>query len=196
MDYVFALELKTGLEWSLASKVAPISADLITVFLIGLLVDRERAANTRLLYALSPLALLITAFHGQVEPVSVALGLGALVLARQHKPGWAGVALGCAIATKTWPVLFVPGVLREIPIHRWWRCLLTAGSALMAFFLSTRIILGGGLHNAVHVITSYRSFTGAYGGAACCTSSASCQILATPGLGSTQCSQSARCCLS
>jgi hypothetical protein len=163
MAYVFAAEIKTGIGWQTASKIVPLFADLATTVMVGAFVEARRAAMTRTLYAVSPLAILVAAHHGQVEPVSIALGLAALLLAGRGRPGLAGVALGFAVATKTWPVLFIPGVLRELPVRTWWRALLAAAGVIAVFLASNRVLLHGSLHNAVHVLTSYRSFFGSYG---------------------------------
>jgi uncharacterized membrane protein len=70
-------------------------------------------------YAVHSLRLLVVAWHGQVEPTAVALGLAALWAARRGRTGVGGLLLGLAASVKTWPVLFVPGVLRETPRRRW-----------------------------------------------------------------------------
>jgi hypothetical protein len=163
MAYVFAAEMKTGLSWQLASKIVPVLADLATVVMMGYLAEPRRAETTRLLYALSPIALLVAAHHGQIEPVAIALGIGALLLARRGRPASAGIALGLAIATKTWPLVFTPGVLRDVPTRAWWRVVTPAAGVLAALFVSTRVFLHGSLHTSLTILTSYRSYFGTYG---------------------------------
>jgi len=48
-------------------KALPVLADLVTIVLVGRLAG-HRAATARLLYATNPLALLVVAHHGQLEP--------------------------------------------------------------------------------------------------------------------------------
>jgi hypothetical protein len=164
MLYVFAGEIKTGVDWQLACKIAPIIADLVTVVLVGYLVKGRFSPQTiRFLYAVSPAALLVTAHHGQIEPVAVAFGLGALYLAGQGKAAAGGALCGLAIAAKTWPILFLPGVLRELPVRSWWRALAGTGAVLIGLFLSAGVILGDSLHRAAKELASYRSYFGSYG---------------------------------
>jgi hypothetical protein len=119
--------------------------------------------NARLLYALCPIAILVSAWHGQIEPIAIALGLSALLLAKHHRDTCAGIVLGLAIASKTWPVLFVPGVLREVKQSRWWRVLIAAGAVLLGLFASVQFVLHDSLSHAAHTMISYRSFVGSWG---------------------------------
>ncbi len=163
MPYVHALEILSGLPWPLAGKICPVLADLASIGLIGALAGRERAAAVRWQYAIHPLPLLVVAWHGQVEPTAVALGLAALWLARRQRPGAAGVLLGLAVSVKTWPLLFAPGTARETPARRWvW---LAAGSAapLVLVFASMPLFLHGGVAESVRVLTAYRSYVGVWG---------------------------------
>jgi hypothetical protein len=163
MPYVFALEVKTGFTWQVAVKLAPVAADLLTVFLVGRLCGGKDAANARLLYALSPVAVLVAAWHGQVEPVAVALGLSGMVLAVRGAAGSAGLAGGLAAAAKTWPVLFLTGILLSLPWRRWPLAVAAAVVALGAWLVVAVVVLHDGFHRAVDGLTGYRSFTGTWG---------------------------------
>jgi len=121
MPYVFAVEQRLGLTWELAGKLAPVLADVAITLLLGRLALGPDAARVPLLYALCPIPILVTGLHGQIEPVSLALGLGGLLLARRQHPAGSGALLGLAVATKTWPVLLALGPLRETRPSRWWR---------------------------------------------------------------------------
>jgi hypothetical protein len=163
MPYVFALEVRTGLPWEAVGKVAPILAELVITVLLAYLAPARYARTIPLLYALCPVAVLVSAVHGQVEPVALALGLGALLLARRGAPVGSGLLAGLAVATKTWPVLLAVGALRETPVRSWWRLALPAASALVAILLSIPVLLHDSLHNATQVLVSYRSFLGSWG---------------------------------
>lgn len=163
MPFAFAAELATGLPWELGGKIVPVLADLWTVVVVGRLAAAGRGARARLLYAMSPLSLLVTCWHGQVEPVAVALGLTALLFAQRQQGGWAGALLGLAVASKTWPLLFAFGVLRDLRPRERLTSLAAAGAVLAAFLLSTVVLLGDKLGEAVHVIAGYRSFIGTWG---------------------------------
>ena len=163
MPYVFAVERHLGLSWELAGKAAPVLADVAITLLLGRLALGPDSRRVPLLYALCPVPILVTGLHGQVEPVSLALGLGALLLAGQHRAVGSGLLLGLAVATKTWPVLLALGPLRETPVRRWWRLVLPAAAVLVALLLSIPAFLHDSLRAAVQVLVSYRSFTGAWG---------------------------------
>jgi hypothetical protein len=163
MPIVFGAELKTGITWELASKIAPVFADLVLVVLLAKLAGADRGRNVALLYALCPLAFLVSAVHGQVEPVALAFGVGGYLAARRGRPGLAGAAMGFAVAAKTWPVLLVPGLLRDIPARRWWRALVGIVAVPLLFLLMIPIVLGDSLTAAVKVLAGYRSFVGGWG---------------------------------
>jgi hypothetical protein len=163
MPYVFAVEGHLGPSWELAGKAAPVLADVAITLLLGRLALGPDSRRVPLLYALCPVPILVTGLHGQVEPVSLALGLGALLLARQRRAVGSGLLLGLAVATKTWPVLLAVGPLRETPVRRWWRLVLPAAAVLVALLLSIPAFLHDSLRAAIQVLVSYRSFTGAWG---------------------------------
>lgn len=164
MPYVFAVEGRhLGPSWELAGKAAPVLADVAITLLLGRLALGPDSRRVPLLYALCPVPILVTGLHGQVEPVSLALGLGALLLARQRRAVGSGLLLGLAVATKTWPVLLAVGPLRETPVRRWWRLVLPAAAVLVALLLSIPAFLHDSLRAAIQVLVSYRSFTGAWG---------------------------------
>jgi len=82
----------------------------------------SRALRAGLLYALNPLPVLVTAYHGQFEELPLA-GIGLAVLLLSARPGarvrgvavvGSGLAVGLAVAYKTWPLLFVPGLLAMV----------------------------------------------------------------------------------
>ncbi len=163
MPYVFALEQQLGLSWQLAGKIAPVLADVAITVLLGRLATGADTGRIPLLYALCPVAVLVTGLHGQVEPVALALGLGGLLLARRHRAVGSGLLLGLAVATKTWPVLLVLGPLRETPVRRWWRLVLPLAAVLVALLLSIPAFLHDSLRAAAHVLANYRSYTGVWG---------------------------------
>jgi hypothetical protein len=162
MPYVHALELSTGLPWELAGKICPVLADLVTTVLVGSLASPQRAARVRWQYAVHPLPLLVVAWHGQIEPTAVALGLAALWAARRGRTGVGGLLLGLAASVKTWPVLFAPGVLRETPRRRW-PLLAAAVVPPLLLLASMPLLLGSDLGRSLGVLGSYRSITGSWG---------------------------------
>jgi hypothetical protein len=163
MPYVFAAEIKSGLPWEIATKIPPIAADLVVIVLLAKLALAERSRLVALLYALCPLTVLVSGVHGQVEPILLALGLGAFLLIRQRRPGLGGLLLGLAIACKTWPVLLGLGLLRDTPVRRWWRVIAGAAIIPIVFIFSVPLLLNDSLRNVLRVMTSYRSYAGIWG---------------------------------
>ncbi len=159
MPYVHALELKTGLPWVIAVKIAPIAADLVLVWLVSRLAGAD--GRTRALqYAVNPLSLLVVSLHGQVESVALALALGGILLLRRERPALAGILLGAAVAAKTWPVVILIAVLPLRQPRRAARII--AGSAIVpALCLSSgALFLGTSVPRAVSQIMSYSGYVG------------------------------------
>ena len=163
MPYAFAAEIRTGVPWSLAAKLAPIAGDLAVTALLGRLVPGRGSGTAPLLYALCPVAVLVSAVHGQVEPVALALAIGALRCAQRGATVRCGLLAGLAVATKTWPVLLVFGMLRETPVRLWWRLLLPLGAVPLGLLLSVRLFLHDSVWAAVERLVSYRSLVGVWG---------------------------------
>jgi hypothetical protein len=114
----------TGLPYVFAIKLPAILADVaLTALIYKALTDDgqqlETASFFALLYALNPVSLLVTAYHGQFEAITLLL----LVLAWffwhfGRRTRRSGIALGFAILNKTWPVVFLPIVLMRLRERR------------------------------------------------------------------------------
>jgi hypothetical protein len=70
-------------------------------------------------WALNPLAVLVSAGHGQFDSLALALLLGAAWLLEYSKhprsDAWAALCLAIAVALKTWPLAFLPLYLGLFP---------------------------------------------------------------------------------
>jgi hypothetical protein len=157
MPYVHALELKSGLPWVVAVKIAPIAADLVLVWIVSRLAGAE--GRTRALqYAVNPLSLLVVSLHGQVEPVALALALGGILLLRRERPVLAGVLLGAAVAAKTWPVVILVAVLPLREPRRAAR--IVAGSAVVPVMCLAPgvLFLNTNVPHAISRLISYSGF--------------------------------------
>lgn len=168
MPYIHAAELKTGLPWRYAVKIAPIVADCLVVWLISVIARQAAVPAPRsvaLAYAVNPLSLLVVALHGQVEPVALCFALGGVALAQRRRWAGAGLLLGAAVAAKTWPVIIAVAVLVAVlrpPLRRRLRAAATivAAGAVVPLacvgtgmaFLDTRV------GATVHAAANYRSF--------------------------------------
>jgi hypothetical protein len=162
-DYLLAAEFKTGLAWQIAVKLLPVACDVATIALLGAFARPAWRDTARLIYALSPLAILVSAWHGQIEPIAVMLGLCALLLARRGRAVGAGIVLGAAVASKTWPLLFAPGVFRDLPRSRWWQAAAAAVAVVAVLLASIPPVLHGSIRHDLKIILGYRSFVGSWG---------------------------------
>jgi hypothetical protein len=173
MAFVLAGEFKLGqvchVAWPVAGKVAPVAADLVLIALVGRLAGRQGPLR-RFQYAGNPLAIMVCAIHGQLEPEVLALGVAAFVAARSRRAraGWAAGSLGGAsIAVGVWPVLLLPGVLLSLPGAR--RKVTAACCAFgipVAFVLTSPLTVGtavGQLPMVVHGIIGLRPVAGTWG---------------------------------
>jgi hypothetical protein len=162
--YVSAAAAKTGLSWQYAAKLVPVACDLATIALVGQFArSAGQRRNVQLLYALSPVAVFISAWHGQLDSIAVFLGLGALLLARQQRAAAAGLVLGLAVAAESWPVLFLPGVLLCFPVRRWWQVAASAATMLAGWALVIPVVLHASLVKALDTLTGYRGYSGTWG---------------------------------
>ena len=122
-----ALAAATGLPFVVAIKLPAILADVALTGLIYHMVRRESppgghghawAAYLALLYALNPVSLLVTSYHGQFEAVTLLLLAAALWFWQRQRAGGSAAALGLAILNKTWPVLLLPVIFLRLSTWR------------------------------------------------------------------------------
>jgi hypothetical protein len=127
--FVLAAEVRVGavfhIPWTYAGKIFPILADLGLVVLVGIIAGKRTGPLRRFQYACYPLAVIVSAVHGQIEPTCLLLALGSLAIVLTSGSGIttartlaAGALLGLAIGAKTWPVLFLPALWRGLPSAR------------------------------------------------------------------------------
>lgn len=160
----------TALPWQVIGRVVPITADIVLILLVGALAGTgERRRFAAFQYALNPLAIMICAIHGQVEPVAAALGVGALLVGMRTRPRAhaSGVLLGLAIAVNSWPALLIPGVMRVLPD---WRMRLTAlawaCAVPLTFLVTGPVVIGYParfLRSDVHPLLTPRGVIGDWG---------------------------------
>ena len=102
-------------------RLAPILADAgIAVWLILRLHNRlslPLAFRSGLLYALNPITVFVSAYHGQFDAIPVLLTLVAIEMI-EVSPLRSGLWLGLGILDKSWPVLALPSLLATV---RNWR---------------------------------------------------------------------------
>lgn len=113
----------TGWPFAFVVKWAPIIADgAISALIFRTYVNinnAETGIRRAVSYALNPVSLLVSAYHGQFDAVPVFL----LALSwywwcfgkeARERIGWSALALGLGILDKTWPLLFLPIVLLRL----------------------------------------------------------------------------------
>ena len=113
-----------GLVWSSVTgvKAAMVGFEVLAVFcLLRLLAAARMPAERVLIYAWNPLPVWDFAGNGHIDAMAIGLVATALLLRARHRDGWAGVALGAAIATKFLPAVVAPVLWRR-------RCRLADGA--------------------------------------------------------------------
>lgn len=104
----------TLLPYVVAVKLPAVLADVAITALIIHVARRERLPASDghylgWLYALNPVSLLVTAYHGQFEAVTLLLLLlGWFYWRFGRRPLASATGLGLAILNKTWPIIFLP----------------------------------------------------------------------------------------
>jgi hypothetical protein len=101
----------TGASFALLVRLPVLAAELGLVGLLG----RMAGARAAWLYALHPVALLVSACHGQFDALAL---LGILLAIRAHsgaRPDAAALWLAAAIGLKSFPVLLLPAFLLATP---------------------------------------------------------------------------------
>lgn len=177
MAYVLGAELKLGqllhLPWSITGRLASVLADLALIPLVGRL-GFDKGPLRRFQYACNPLSIMVCAIHGQLEPEVLALGVGALVLARSTRRGaGAGALLGLSVAIGSWSVLLAPGIFAALTGRRERvRAACATVAVPAAVLLTAPIGVGtpvGRLPDVVRGLVSLRPVVGTWGWSAIVT---------------------------
>lgn len=164
------------LPWHLAGKIIPIGCDIAVTVLIGRLATGGTGALRRFQYACNPLAILVSAVHGQMEPICLMFAVAALLAAARRRPLLAGALLGLGIGTKTWPAILLPAVIAAASPAWWkggrldWRATVrvVTGAAGVPLLLFVTLPLTTGTHwqdlpRIGKVMAGYHSAAGAWG---------------------------------
>lgn len=103
---------KTHISFNSLVRLAPICADI----LIGLLIYSVTSKTTKhelafwsgLLYVVNPLAIYVSAYHGQFDAIPIFMILLSFMYATANHPKLSGLWLGLGVLTKSWPILALP----------------------------------------------------------------------------------------
>ena len=118
----------------------------------------RQAALRRFQYACNPVAILVCAVHGQVEPACLLFSLAAFAVVLRagtqisgRAAATAGILLGLGIGTKTWPVLFGPALLLALPsARRRWQFAAAAAGTVGLLFVSMPLTVGTPVSKLLH----------------------------------------------
>ncbi len=164
-----------GLSWNVAGRLVPVLADLALVPLIARLAG-DQGRLRALQYACVPVAVLVSADHGQFPPIILLFAVAALVCARDGRAHLAGLLIGLSVTGGTWSVLLVPGVVltlagvrRRVTVLAWLVAVPAVCLASSAVFLDTA---WSGLVDLARAIMSTRPVVGDWGWTAVVTGGA------------------------
>ncbi len=128
------------LSQSFIMKIFLTLAHLCSIYAIYLLSKKNNL--TTFLYAINPISLFITAFHGQFDILPIALMLFAILAVQKKKYTKSLLFLSLAITLKTWPILFIVPFLKRTPKRYYWQIAITPLLSILAyaFFFHTSLI--------------------------------------------------------
>lgn len=96
--------------------VADLGSLALLVRLLRRRLSEPQTGVALLWFAASPIAILISGFHGNTDPILMFFVLLAIDLVEGQRPAWlAGIALGVATDIKILPVLLAPAALLSLP---------------------------------------------------------------------------------
>ena len=164
------------LSWLITGRVPSILSDLGVVVLVGTVAGAvgQPAALRRFQYACNPLAILVCAVHGQVDPACLLFSFAAFAVVLRagtrisgRAAAAAGVLLGLGIGAKTWPVLFGPALLLALPsARRRWQFAAATGGTVALLFVSMPLTVGTPVRKLTQVakiMTDYHPPIGHWG---------------------------------
>jgi Glycosyltransferase family 87 len=162
MPYLWSALLHLHLPWETTDKIPVIVAEgLNTVLVATLALSKKRLRAFQ--YAVSPLALLVAGWHGQIDPIALSCCLLALVCLRRRAYWAASALVGLGIVIKTWPAVFALAVLRGTRPVRWPAVLAAMVALPVTFFVTSSLFLRAQLGDDARLILGYRSFVGTWG---------------------------------
>jgi uncharacterized membrane protein len=97
----------TGIPLGFWMRLTCALADLLTLWLVWRLAGWNPLSL--LVVAIAPAAIMISGFHGNTDPIMIALVvLATYLMTKGRSPLLAGAALALACSVKVWPLIFVP----------------------------------------------------------------------------------------
>jgi hypothetical protein len=107
--------IAVGLPFALVFKLPMIVSDIALAALLGVVGGRPGRPSLSLAaaYALSPIAILVSAYHGNTDSLCAALAFLAAALLARGRHGACGLALAAALNVKLIPLLLLPALLLQ-----------------------------------------------------------------------------------
>ena len=157
----------TGLSFVGLVRLAPVAADVAIAVLLYAWFSRRRMAGAALLaglaYALNPLPVFVSAYHGQFDSIPALCILLSLFFL-DRSPAGAGFWLGLGILNKSWPALALPSLLQGAPGWRRKALLLgVAGIVPLAGLALYLALFDASLLDVIRRAVSYNHGVGAWG---------------------------------
>lgn len=141
----FWLAQAVGLQFATVIRLYIILNDLALCLLLSVIARKEfpeRAGTVSALYAITPLAILITGFHGQFDSVAAVLAmLGFYFLITYSGPVVAGILIGLAVTMKPNVIILVPLLMwreRRNPLSA---VLILAASSIIIFSITAPFLI-------------------------------------------------------
>jgi hypothetical protein len=130
------LSRATGAPFPILVKLPVLLADLgIVVLLARWASDSHSAHRASWLFALHPVSILVTGFHGQFDSVMLFFVLLSLRFQQSSRPDAAALSLSAAIATKSFPVVLLPSFVLSLGAVRALRFVSLATLPVLALLL-------------------------------------------------------------
>lgn len=153
------LSLRIGVPFWQVIRLEIVAMDVLTCFALWWTATRlhspERGRWCAALYALSPIAILISGFHGQFEAIPTLFSVLALgLLAPSPAAGASGLLVGLATAIKPFPAVLIPVFLRARKLS-WIHRGTIAASAGLALLIVIGASVGTDAPAAVRSVITY-----------------------------------------
>jgi hypothetical protein len=152
-----------GMDFTFWIKLPSIVADVLMLVLLqshfrNLKTSATVASKALLLYALNPVTILVSGYHGQFDLIPTVFLVLSIVLltqrSRTRSVVLASLSLGLAILTKTWPGLMVLCVMVGKQLRNREKLTFAAGAAAIPFLglLVSVLAFGGGVPEFVTLV--------------------------------------------
>jgi Mannosyltransferase (PIG-M) len=164
LEAIGFLTEKTGLPFKFWLRLPAILADVGSVVLVSKILELRLQVKARLLIMLAacPISILISGFHGQVDPVMVFFLLLSVYLIESRKDVWlAGMAYGMSLSIKILPIVLAPAIFLYLPKLRE-RMTWFVSAAVFFVVLSVPYILQRPI-TILRAMFGYSSIYGAWG---------------------------------